>query len=124
MTTTQSSTSSPDSSGSRAEVEQPSETAQVKFPERALVGSLAFLTGAAILSLEILGGRMLQPYFGSGLHVWGSVLSVFMVSLALGYWLGGKLSEKKATLSRLMVFPVIGGLLLFLPPHTTGKATS
>lgn len=98
-------------------MEQPSETAQVKFPERALVGSLAFLTGAAILSLEILGGRMLQPYFGSGLHVWGSVLSVFMVSLALGYWLGGKLSEKKATLSRLMVFPVIGGCIIFLLPN-------
>ncbi len=92
-------------------------TTEATLPQRLSIGALAFLTGAAILSLEILGGRMLQPYFGSGLHVWGSVLSVFMVSLALGYWLGGKLSAEKATLSRLMVFPLIGGCIIFLLPN-------
>ena len=60
---------------------------------------------------------MLQPDFGSGLYVWGSVLSVFMVSLAIGYWLGGKLSAKRASLTALMVFPFLGGCIIFVLPY-------
>jgi len=85
--------------------------------EKATINVLAFLTGAAILSLEILGGRVLQPVFGSELHVWGSILSVFMVSLSLGYWLGGKLSARKASVRRLMIFPILGGCIIFLLPY-------
>ena len=81
---------------------------------------LAFLTGGAILSLEILGGRVLQPDFGSGLYVWGSVLSVFMVSLSLGYWLGGLLSEQHASLRRLLFFPFIGGCIIWSLPYVYG----
>lgn len=81
---------------------------------------LAFITGAVTLSLEILGGRVLQPDFGSGLHVWGSVLSVFMVSLALGYWLGGKLSARGASLTVLMAFPFVGGCIIFALPYVYG----
>lgn len=73
-----------------------------------------------MLSLEILGGRVLQPDFGSGLHVWGSILSVFMVSLALGYWVGGKLSAEKASLGVLMTFPLLGGCIIFVLPYVYG----
>jgi hypothetical protein len=81
---------------------------------------LAFITGAVTLSLEILGGRVLQPEFGSGLHVWGSILSVFMVSLALGYWVGGKLSARGASLQVLMTFPLLGGCIVFALPYVYG----
>jgi hypothetical protein len=85
-----------------------------------VVSVLAFVTGAAILAMEVLGGRMLQPDFGSGLYVWGSILSVFMVSLALGYWLGGKLSARRPSLQRLMAFPVIGGCIIWFLPDVYG----
>ncbi len=81
------------------------------------IHALAFFTGFSVLSLEILGGRVLQPEFGSGLHVWGSILSVFMVSLSIGYWIGGKLSAKRASLSVLMIFPLTGGCIIFLLPN-------
>lgn len=84
--------------------------------ELAIVGVLTFFTGASVLSLEILGGRVLQPEFGSGVHAWGSILSVFMVSLAIGYWLGGKLSAKRASLKILMIFPFLGGCIIYLLP--------
>jgi hypothetical protein len=91
-----------------------------ELANRLIIGTLAFTVGACILSLEILGGRMLQPEFGSGLYVWGSILSVFMVSLAIGYWLGGKLSAKGASLTTLMVFPFLGGCIIFLLPYVYG----
>ena len=51
--------------------------------------TLVFLCGAGVLALEILGGRMLTPHFGSGIYVWGSVISVFLGALSVGYFLGG-----------------------------------
>ena len=51
---------------------------------------LAFVGGFVIMSLELLGGRVLAPYFGSSIYVWGSIITVFMLSLALGYLFGGR----------------------------------
>lgn len=46
------------------------------------------------MGLEIVGGRMLTPYFGSGVWVWGSIISVFLAALSVGYFLGGLLSRR------------------------------
>ena len=51
------------------------------------------------MGIELLGGRILAPFFGSSVHIWGSIITVFMLSLSLGYLLGGKLSTCSASLS-------------------------
>jgi hypothetical protein len=63
-----------------------------------LVLVLAFIAGFIIMAIELLGGRILAPYFGSSIYVWGSIITVFMLSLSLGYLMGGKLSLKKPSL--------------------------
>lgn len=115
MTSTPSNTSSRDSSPNPVSADTPSEGTGITL-QKLIVGTLAFIGGACILSMEILGGRVLQPEFGSGLYVWGSILSVFMVSLSIGYWLGGKLSAQGASLKVLMLFPLIGGCIIVLLP--------
>jgi len=55
--------------------------------------SLVFLSGYLIMSLEILGGRILAPFFGNSVHVWGSLIGVILIALAGGYYLGGWLAE-------------------------------
>jgi len=47
----------------------------------------AFIAGFVILSLEILAFRMLAPYFGSSVFVSGSVITVILVFLSLGYFI-------------------------------------
>ena len=59
-----------------------------------LIYCLAFVGGFVIMSLELLGGRVQAPYFGGSIYVWGSIISVFMLSLAVGYLLGGQLSVR------------------------------
>ena len=54
-----------------------------------------FITGAAVLIIEILGTRVLAPFYGSTIFVWSSLISVTLGFLALGYWLGGLLADKK-----------------------------
>jgi len=51
------------------------------------------------MGIELLGGRILAPFFGSSVHIWGSIITVFMLSLSLGYLLGGKLSTRSASLA-------------------------
>lgn len=65
-----------------------------------LVYALAFIGGFIIMSMELLGGPLLAPYFGGSVYVWGSIISVFMLALAAGYLVGGQLSVSNATLGR------------------------
>lgn len=68
------------------------------------------------MSFEILGSRILSPHFGNSVFVWGSLISVFLGGLTVGYWSGGFLADKKADyriFSLLLLAP--GLLLLFFP---------
>lgn len=51
------------------------------------------------MGIELLGGRILAPFFGSSVHIWGSIITIFMLSLSIGYLLGGKLSTRSASLT-------------------------
>jgi len=78
-----------------------------------LIHLLAFTGGFVIMSVELLGGKILAPYFGSGVYVWGSIITVFMLSLSLGYLLGGKLSVNNPSLTRFASIFGLGAILLY-----------
>lgn len=73
---------------------------------------MAGLSGFIVMSFELLGGRMLAPWFGSGTYVWGSVITIFMAALAIGYLLGGRLSLHSPSLSRYAALFILAALLL------------
>ncbi|HEX6928526.1 MAG TPA: fused MFS/spermidine synthase [Gammaproteobacteria bacterium] len=68
---------------------------------------LAFAGGFSIMSIEMLGGRIMAPFFGSSIYVWGSIITIFMVALSIGYLIGGQLSLRRPSLTKF------GGLFLF-----------
>ena len=72
--------------------------------------TLAFTSGFIIMSIEMLGGRILAPYFGSSIYVWGSIITVFMVALAVGYLSGGHLSLMQPRLSKYGFFFVAAAI--------------
>ncbi len=74
---------------------------------------LAFVGGFVIMSLELLGGRVLAPYFGSSIYVWGSIITVFMLSLSLGYLFGGRLSLRDPSLKRFGTIFVAAAVFLY-----------
>ena len=88
---------------------------------RTVINVLAFGGGFVIMALELLGGRILAPYFGNSIYVWGSIISVFMLSLALGYLIGGYISLVGPSLARfaalfLLGAVVTGPLVLYADP--------
>ncbi|MBL9168245.1 MAG: fused MFS/spermidine synthase [Verrucomicrobiales bacterium] len=61
----------------------------------------AAINGAAILVVEILGAKMLAPYVGTSHFVWTAQISVTLLSLATGYYVGGRMVDRAQDLGRL-----------------------
>lgn len=53
-----------------------------------------FLTGAAVLALELSASRLLAPSFGTSLFVWGNIFGIVLGALAFGYFYGGRLADR------------------------------
>ena len=84
----------------------PQTNASQGAPSGALRRYLSFtacISGAAIMIVEILGARMLAPYFGTSHFVWTAQIAVTLAALALGYYAGGRLVDRSARLGRLYI---------------------
>ena len=75
-----------------------------------------FLTGAAVLVIEIAGSRVLAPYYGSGLYSWSALISVTLAALAAGYALGGKVADRRPATSLFFSLILVAGALVFAIP--------
>ena len=74
-----------------------------------------FVSGMLVMILELIGTRMIAPYFGSSLHVWTAMIGTILGFLSLGYFLGGRMADKKATYERLgivLLFNAVACLFL------------
>src|SRR5262245_31784191 len=77
------------------------------------IGIAVFLAGAVLLGMEIVASRVLAPYFGSSLFVWGALIGVVLAGLSLGYWIGGALADRYPT-PYLLIGSIAGGAVLVL----------
>jgi predicted membrane-bound spermidine synthase len=80
---------------------------------------LAFFEGAFVVSVELCGGKLLSPVFGSSLYIWTSVIGITLLSLTLGYFLGGLLSRKNNSLKILFRLFAIASISALLMPFIT-----
>jgi len=83
---------------------------------RLLLNIVVFISGAVLMALEIVGSRVLAPHFGNSIFVWGSLISIVLAALSLGYYWGGWLSERSPSFARLLVLLLIPGVLIFFLP--------
>jgi len=57
--------------------------------------------GGVLMALEILSSRVLAPHYGNSVYVWGSIISVFLAALSLGYLWGGRLADRQPSMASL-----------------------
>jgi spermidine synthase len=77
-----------------------------------VVAGAVFVSGAVVLGMEIAASRVLAPYFGNSLFVWGALIGVVLAGLALGYWAGGWLADRVPTPSLLAGVMGLGSLFV------------
>ena len=74
------------------------------------------LSGASVLAIEILGTRILGPFYGVSLFLWSALITVTLAALSAGYALGGRWADKGATYPRLSSLLAGAGLWLIAVP--------
>jgi spermidine synthase len=81
-----------------------------------LLYAVVFVCGAVLMSLEMIGSRMLAPYFGNSIFVWGSLISVVLAALSLGYWLGGIVADRWPRHSVMAMLIAAPGVIIAMLP--------
>jgi spermidine synthase len=80
------------------------------------VMAAVFVSGAVLLGVEIAASRVLAPFFGNSLYVWGSLIGVVLTGLAVGYWLGGVLADRLPVTGLLLGVIGLAGLSVLAIP--------
>jgi len=104
--------------------------------QRYILEIAVFICGAVVMIFELVGSRILGPYFGTSIFVWTSLIGGILGSLSVGYYLGGKLADKKSNVGILsfiiflsavfigFTFIIKDPLLIFLESHSLGLRAS
>ena len=84
--------------------------------KRPLLLLVVAVSGAAVLSLELLGTRLLGPFYGVSLFLWSALISVTLAALSVGYALGGRMADRGASAPRLGLLLGLAGAWILLAP--------
>jgi spermidine synthase len=86
------------------------------LPADASLKLLVFVAGAVLMGLEIVGSRILAPSFGNSVFVWGSLISLFLIALSAGYYIGGRLSDRSPSRALLnSIVLAVAAWMFFIP---------
>ena len=75
---------------------------------------IIFLAGALIMIFEVVGARVLGPYFGTSIFVWTSLIGVVMGGLSFGYWFGGYVSVKRSDYTLLSWILLLASVFILI----------
>jgi spermidine synthase len=81
-----------------------------------LLLTLVFVSGMASLAVEFGASRLLAPYFGTSLYVWGVLIGLILIYLSAGYVIGGRLADRHPRAEVLYQVTAWAGLWIGLIP--------
>ncbi len=76
----------------------------------------SIICGFCLMALELLASRLIQPVHGSSVDVWAAIITVFILSLSVGYVIGGRIADRTTTNLALGWMILFGGLFFVLLP--------
>lgn len=77
---------------------------------------IAFCSGAAIMTIELVGNRILAPWFGNSLYTWTALIGVILLAMSCGYYLGGLLVDRRPNYVFLCHLMMLSALLTLMTP--------
>lgn len=86
------------------------------FMHKIALWALVFASGWFLMMTELVGARVLTPFFGNTIYVWGSVIAIFLLAMAIGYAIGGRITRKCQSPIIPSIFAVAAGLYVAANP--------
>lgn len=86
----------------------------------AVIAVGVFVSGAVLLGMEIAASRVVAPFFGNSLFVWGALIGVVLTGLMIGYWVGGVAVDRAPARWLLVSTMTLGALGVLLIPLLDG----
>ncbi|SFV02576.1 spermidine synthase [Alicyclobacillus macrosporangiidus] len=74
------------------------------------------ITGAAVMALELAASRFVAPYFGTSMMVWANIIGLILLCMSIGYWMGGRVADRRPHPRLLMSITLAAGLWSALLP--------
>jgi MFS family permease len=99
-------------------------TAVVSRAPVAAIYICAFLVGCVLMGFEMLGSRYLFPYFGGGIGTWASLISTVLCALAIGYFAGSAIVDRKPSARAMGIAILVAAAYLALVPATADQIMS
>ncbi|MCI8751519.1 MAG: fused MFS/spermidine synthase [Lachnospiraceae bacterium] len=84
--------------------------------EKKLYYISSLFSGLAIMGIETSASRLLSPYFGTTNLIWATIITLIMLSLCLGNYFGGKLSDKENNADKLYTIIMISAIWIVIMP--------
>lgn len=75
------------------------------------------------MMIELMGTRIIGPFYGVSLFVWSSLISVTLLALAVGYYIGGLLADKQGDI-RLSHVIFVAAIFTGVIPLMSGSVLS
>ena len=64
------------------------------------LNATVFLTGAGLMTVELVASRLIARFLGSSLYTWTGVLGVILAGMSLGNYLGGRMADSAPNLPK------------------------
>lgn len=87
-----------------------------KTVQTGFIRLIVFLGGLASIGLELTTSRLLAPYFGGSTFIWANLIGLTLAFLSLGYYLGGRLADRRPLPTLLFAITAAAGFAAgFIP---------
>lgn len=75
-----------------------------------------FLAGALGMIIELVAARILSPYLGNSQMIWTCIIGMMLAFMSIGYYIGGKVADKKPSKNIVSLFLLNAALFISLIP--------
>lgn len=81
-----------------------------------MLGAIVFVGGISSIAIQTSASRLIGPYFGSSTFIWANLIGLTLLYLTLGYFIGGKLTDRYPSHQLLFLLTAVAGVsIAFIP---------
>jgi len=87
---------------------------------RIVIVAVSLASNAALLICQQVAIRLLAPLIGSSIETWSAILGVFLLGIAIGNFIAGRLSDRYSATNMIAISLLLGAGSVYLMQYIVG----